>query len=167
MNFDSIGKSAGDCPPWDCPSLPNGGQSQGGQSPQSDVTPLRRSAENGFTLVELMVVLVILGLLATIVIINVLPAQDRAMTGKAKADVALLDQGLELYKLNNLTYPNSGEGLQALVTKGVIKKLPKDPWGRPYAYSAPGQHSAVDVYSLGADGTAGGEGDNADIGNWQ
>jgi general secretion pathway protein G len=130
-------------------------------------TPLRRSAENGFTLVELMVVLVILGLLATVVIINVLPQQDKALVTKAKADVALLDQGLELYKLNNLTYPNSGEGLQALVSKGVIKKLPKDPWGRAYIYSAPGQHGPVDVSSLGADGTQGGEGDNADIGNWQ
>lgn len=127
----------------------------------------RRSAENGFTLVELMVVLVILGLLATVVIINVLPQQDKALVTKAKADVALLDQGLELYKLNNLTYPNASEGLLALVTKGVIKKLPKDPWGRAYLYSAPGQHGAVDVSSLGADGTQGGEGDNADIGNWQ
>lgn len=123
--------------------------------------------EDGFTLVELMVVLVILGLLATVVIINVLPAQDKALVTKAKADVALLDQGLEMYKLNNLTYPSASEGLQALVAKGVIKKLPQDPWGRPYRYVMPGQHGPVDVYSLGADGAEGGEGDNADIGNWQ
>jgi general secretion pathway protein G len=128
---------------------------------------LRRGDDSGFTLVELMVVLVIIGLLATIVIINVLPAQDKAMVGKAKADVALLDQGLEVYKLDNQTFPSGGEGLQALVTKGVIKKLPKDPWGRDYIYAAPGQHGAVDVYSLGADGAQGGEGENADIGNWQ
>ncbi len=124
-------------------------------------------SEKGFTLVELMVVLAILGLLATIVIINVLPAQDKAMAGKARADVALLDQGLEMYKLNNLAYPGAGEGLQALVGKGVIKKLPKDPWARDYVYAVPGQHGAVDIYSLGADGAPGGEGDNADIGNWQ
>jgi general secretion pathway protein G len=113
------------------------------------------------------VVLVILGLLATIVIINVLPAQDKAMTAKAKADVALLDQGLEMYKLNNLTYPDSGNGLSALVVKKVIKILPDDPWGRPYHYDNPGRHGAVDVYTLGADGAEGGEGENADIGNWQ
>jgi general secretion pathway protein G len=130
-------------------------------------TPLERSAEHGFTLIELMVVLVILGLLATIVIINVLPAQDKAMTAKAKADVALLDQGLEMYKLNNLTYPDSGNGLSALVVKKVIKILPNDPWGRPYHYDNPGRHGAVDVYTLGADGAEGGEGENADIGNWQ
>ncbi len=128
---------------------------------------LRRGDESGFTLVELMVVLVILGLLATIVIINVLPAQDKAMVGKARADVALLDQGLEVYKLDNQAFPSGGEGLQALVTRGVIKKLPKDPWGRDYIYAIPGQHGAVDVYSLGADGAQGGEGENADIGNWQ
>lgn len=130
-------------------------------------TLVGRSAEHGFTLVELMVVLVILGLLATVVIINVLPAQDKALVTKAKADVALLDQGLEMYKLNNLTYPSATDGLQALVAKGVIKKLPQDPWGRPYRYVMPGQHGPVDVYSLGADGAEGGEGDNADIGNWQ
>jgi general secretion pathway protein G len=123
--------------------------------------------EDGFTLVELMVVLVIIGLLATVVVINVLPSQDRAMVQKAKADVALLDQSLEMYKINNLTYPSGSEGLDALVAKGVIKRLPVDPWGRPYRYAMPGQRSAVDVYSLGADGTDGGEGDNADIGNWQ
>lgn len=127
----------------------------------------RRPVANGFTLVELMVVLVIIGLLATVVVINVLPSQDRAMVQKAKADVALLDQGLDMYKLNNLAYPTAGEGLQALVARGIIKQLPVDPWGRPYRYVIPGQRSAVDVYSLGADGVEGGEGDNADIGNWQ
>lgn len=123
--------------------------------------------EDGFTLVELMVVLVIIGLLATVVVINVLPSQDRAMVQKAKADIALIDQGLEMYRVTNLTYPEASEGLQALVSRGVIKKLPNDPWGRPYRYAIPGQRGPVDVYSLGADGVEGGDGDNADVGNWQ
>ncbi len=130
-------------------------------------TPLRRSAENGFSLVELMVVLVIIGLLTAIVAFNVLPQQDKAMAGKARADIANIDSALEMYKLNNLTFPPPGEGLQALVAKDIIKKLPNDPWGRPYRYDNPGRRGDVDVYSLGADGTEGGEEDNADIGNWQ
>ena len=127
----------------------------------------RSSREDGFTLVELMVVLVILGLLATIVIVNVLPALEKGNVSKAKTDITLFDQGLEMYRLNNGAYPGGGEGLQALVAKGVIKKLPKDPWGRDYVYALPGQHGPFDVYSLGADGAQGGEGENADIGNWQ
>lgn len=126
-----------------------------------------KSDEEGFTLVELMVVLVILGLLATVVAINVLPALSKGTTEKAKIDISMLDQGLEMYKLQNLTYPSASEGLQALAAKGVIRKLPKDPWGHPYRYVMPGQHGAVDIYSLGADGAEGGEGENADIGNWQ
>lgn len=142
--------------------------------------PLRHSAEHGFTLIELMVVIVILGLLATIVIINVLPNQDRAMVTKAQADIATLEQAVELYRLNNLTYPASADGLEALIRPpasliqpqryqpgGYIKKLPVDPWGRAYLYAAPGQHGAFDISSLGADGAEGGDGDNADIGNWQ
>ena len=89
------------------------------------------------------------------------------MSGKAKADIAMIDQGLEMYKLNNLAFPQASEGLQALVAKGVIKKLPNDPWGRPYRYAIPGQHGDVDVFTLGADGVEGGEDENADIGNWQ
>ncbi len=136
--------------------------------------------ERGFTLVELMVVIVIIGLLATIVIINVLPSQDRAMTQKAKADIALLEQGIEMYRLNTMAYPATGDGLQALVTPpagladpsryqagGYIKKLPADPWGRAYQYANPGQHGPFDIYTLGADGAPGGTGENADIGNWQ
>jgi general secretion pathway protein G len=142
--------------------------------------PLARSAEHGFTLIELMVVIVIIGLLATIVIINVLPNQDKAMVGKAKADIATLEQAVELYKLNNFAYPGSADGLEALIRPpasltqpqryqpgGYIKKLPNDPWGRAYLYAAPGQHGPFDIYSLGADGAEGGDGENADIGNWQ
>jgi general secretion pathway protein G len=140
---------------------------------------MEQTDEDGFTLIELMVVIVILGLLATVVALTVLPQQDKAMVGKAKADVALLEQAMEMYKLNNLTYPTSGDGLQALLTPpssltqpgryqpdGYIKKLPNDPWGKPYLYANPGRRGPIDIYSLGADGAEGGEGDNADIGNW-
>lgn len=127
---------------------------------------------NGFTLVEMMVTLFILALLTTIVAINVLPNQDKAMVQKAKADIAVLGQALETYRLDNLIYPDVGAGLQALVTpptasgmrtEGYIKKLPMDPWNRPYQYSMPGKNGAFDIYSLGADGAPGGENENADI----
>jgi general secretion pathway protein G len=150
------------------------------RSAENGFTPFRRSAENGFTLVELMVVLVILGLLATIVALNVLPSGDRARVEKAKADIAIIEDGLELYKLQNIAYPTTSDGLAALVSApasltdpsryqagGYIKKLPKDPWGRDYLYASPGTHGAVDIWTLGADGKEGGEGSDADIGNWQ
>ena len=131
----------------------------------------KRKKRNGFTLVELMVVIFILGLLTTIVVINVLPSQDRAMVEKARADIATLGQALEMYRLDNLSYPASSDGLQALVAPpasltttaryrqgGYIKKLPDDPWGRPYQYDNPGrQGPGFDLYSPG------GEDDNADI----
>lgn len=137
----------------------------------------QRKKRNGFTLVELMVVIFILGLLTTIVVINVLPSQDRAMVQKARADIATIGQALEMYRLDNLSYPTSSDGLQALVAPpaslattaryrqgGYIKKLPDDPWGRPYQYDNPGrQGPGFDLYSLGADGAPGGEDDNADI----
>jgi general secretion pathway protein G len=105
------------------------------------------------------------------VAINVLPNQDKAMVQKARADIAVLGQAMETYRLDNLTYPDAGAGLQALVTppatgmrsEGYIKKLPMDPWNRPYQYSIPGKNGAFDIYSLGADGAPGGENDNADI----
>jgi general secretion pathway protein G len=137
--------------------------------------PLRKR-EEGFTLVELMVVIVIIGLLTTIVVINVLPSQDKARVEKAKADIALIEQGLEMYRLDNLNYPATGDGLQALVTPpasmaqggryragGYLKRLPEDPWGKPYQYAFPGQHGTFDISSLGADGRPGGEGDTADL----
>lgn len=142
--------------------------------------PTRRKKEKGFTLVELMVVIVILGLLATVVMINVLQSQDRAMRGKARTDVSVLEQALESYRLEMLSYPTTEQGLAALTTApagvdhperyregGYIRRLPKDPWGNPYQYASPGEHGRVDVYSFGADGQKGGEGDDADIGNWQ
>lgn len=139
-----------------------------------------RSHAAGFTLVELMVVIVILGLLVTIVALNVLPAQDRAMRSKAQADIATLEQAIELYRLQNATYPQASDGLGALLTApsslerpelyqrgGYIKRLPKDPWGHDYIYAFPGEHGAFDLLSYGADGAPGGSGDDADIGNWQ
>ena len=123
--------------------------------------------EAGFTLVELMVVIVIIGLLATVVVINVLPAQDTARVKKAEADIALLEQATEMYRLSRLNYPTMGEGLPALVSEGFVKRLPDDPWGNPYHYAAPGGDGrAFDIYSYGADGREGGEDDDADIGNW-
>lgn len=137
----------------------------------------RGTDERGFTLTELMVVIFIIGLLATVVLINVLPSQDRAMVTKAQADIATLETALEQYRLDNLTYPASTDGLNALSTAppslaqperyrrgGYIKRLPTDPWGRPYNYQAPGPNGAAfDVWSLGADGAPGGTDDNADI----
>ena len=135
--------------------------------------------EKGFTLVELLVVLVILGLLMTIVAIKVIPTIDTAKVDKAKADVAMLEQAVEMYRLGTQSYPTSSDGLQALITApsslarpelyqrgGYVKRLPNDPWGRPYVYAQPGSHGPFDIYSLGADGAPGGEADNADVGNW-
>jgi len=124
-------------------------------------------SEHGFTLVELMVVILIIGLLATVVIINVLPATDKAAETKAKADVSTLETATEMYRLNKLAYPSAAEGLQALAREGYVKRLPKDPWGNPYHYAAPGRDGRpFDIYSFGADGREGGEGKDADIGNW-
>ncbi|KRG57817.1 type II secretion system major pseudopilin GspG [Stenotrophomonas sp. W1S232] len=137
--------------------------------------------QRGFTLIELMVVIVILGLLATVVTLNVMPSQDRAMVEKARADIAVLEQALETYRLDNLAYPSSGQGLAALQRApqdlsqpqryrpgGYVRRLPADPWGNPYQYRQPGNDGrSFDVWSQGADGADGGSDDNADIGNWQ
>lgn len=123
-----------------------------------------KEVEAGFTLVELMVVIVILGLLTTLVVINVMPSQDLAMRKKAEADIATIGQALEMYRVSNMTYPTSAQGLTVLAGQsGTIRRLPDDPWGRPYQYANPGPDGGVDVYSLGADGQPGGEGENADI----
>lgn len=141
--------------------------------------PKPPAERNGFTLVELMVVIFIIGLLTTIVVINVLPNQDKAMVQKARTDIATLGQALEMYRLDNANYPASSDGLNALAQQpsgsagapgyrqgGYIKKLPQDPWGRPYQYAFPGRNGAgFDLFSLGADGAPGGEGANADIYN--
>ena len=127
----------------------------------------RGKRANGFTLVELMVVLVIIGLLATVVMINVLPSQDRAMATKARADIATLSQAMEMYRLETSRYPTTLAALDQPRPGGggsFVRSLPEDPWGRPYQMAVPGEGGApFDIFSLGADGAAGGEGENADI----
>ena len=141
-------------------------------------TSLKRRAHAGFTLIELMVVLVIIGVLAALIVPNVLDRADDARATAARTDVNNLMQALKLYRLDNQRYPTSEQGLQALVTKptaGVIppnwkpylEKLPNDPWGRPYQYLNPGVKGEIDIMSFGADGQPGGEGKNADVGSWQ
>ena len=134
--------------------------------------------QRGFTLIELMVVLVIIGVLAALIVPNVLDRTDDARATAARTDVNNLMQALKLYKLDNQRYPSAEQGLEALVRrpaagtqppnwKPYLDKLPADPWGHPYQYVNPGVNGEIDVFSYGADGVAGGEGKNADIGSWQ
>jgi general secretion pathway protein G len=135
-------------------------------------------ASRGFTLIELMVVLVIIGVLGALIVPNLLDRADDARVTAAKTDVNNVMQALKLYKLDNQRYPSNEQKLEALVKKPAVSpippnwkpyvdKLPTDPWGRPYQYLNPGIKGEIDVYSLGADGEPGGEGKNADIGSWQ
>jgi general secretion pathway protein G len=139
----------------------------------------RVRGQSGFTLLEVMVVIVILGILAALVVPNIISRPEEARVIAAKQDIASLMQALKLYRLDSLRYPSTEQGLQALVTKpttapipsnwkpgGYVERLPKDPWGNPYQYLNPGVRGEVDVFSFGADGAPGGEGNNADIGNW-
>jgi general secretion pathway protein G len=132
----------------------------------------------GFTLVEIMVVIVILGVLAALVVPRVIGRADEARAVAAKQDIAAIMQALKLYRLDNARYPSSEQGLGALVTKPVtdpqptnwksyLDRLPKDPWGGPYQYLNPGVHGEIDVFTLGADRQAGGEGADTDIGSWE
>lgn len=135
--------------------------------------------QTGFTLIEVMVVVVILGILAALVVPKIMGRPDEARMVAARQDIATLMQALKLYKLDNITYPSTEQGLQALTTKpasapvpsnwksgGYIDRLPKDPWGHEFQYLNPGLHGEIDVFSLGADGAQGGEGNDADIGSW-
>ena len=137
-----------------------------------------RARSAGFTLIELMVVLVIIGVLAALIVPNVLDRADDARSTAARTDVTNVMQALKLYRLDNQRYPTAEQGLQALVVKPTagpvpgnwkpyLEKLPNDPWGRPYQYLNPGIKGEIDVMSFGADGQPGGEGKDADIGSWQ
>jgi general secretion pathway protein G len=133
--------------------------------------------QTGFTLIEVMVVVIILGILAAIVVPRVMDRPDVARVTKAKQDIRALESSLNLYKLDNFVYPTTDQGLEALVSKPstspeprnwkqYMDRLPKDPWGNDYQYLSPGTQGDIDIFSLGADSAAGGEGINADIGNW-
>lgn len=140
---------------------------------------LKPARSSGFTLIELMVVLVILGVLAALIAPKLMDRPDEARAIAARQDIATLVQALKLYRLDNTRYPTTEQGLQALVNRptleplaknwkagGYLEKLPNDPWGHPYLYLHPGRQGDVDVFSQGADGMPGGDGNDADLGNW-
>jgi general secretion pathway protein G len=139
---------------------------------------MRARFSAGFTLVEIMVVVVIIGILAVLIVPRVVGRSDEARVAAARHDIAAIVQSLKLYRLDNGRYPTSEQGLQALVAKPAstpvptnwrqyVDSLPKDPWGNPYQYLAPGVHGEIDVFSFGADGRPGGSGVDLDIGSWQ
>ncbi len=141
--------------------------------------PTTRATVRGFTLIEIMVVVTIIAILIAIVAPRVMDQPDKAAAVRARADLQALVTALNLYKLDNFTYPSTDQGLQALVAKpggqpeapnwkagGYMDRVPKDPWQRDYVFLSPGQHGEIDVYSLGRDGQPGGEGPAADVGNW-
>lgn len=137
-----------------------------------------RNQQRGFTLIEIMVVVIIIGILAAIVAPNVIGRVDDAQITKAKAEISNIENAMKFYRLDNFAYPSSEQGVEALVTKpadpnvknwkagGYLSRVPNDPWGNPYLYLNPGNKGEIDIYTLGADGRPGGEGINADIGNW-
>ncbi len=140
---------------------------------------VRSTRHAGFTLIEIMVVVVIIGVLAALLVPKIMSRPDEARVVAAKQDIATLMQALKLYRLDNSRYPSGDQGLQALVSKptseplpnnwksgGYVERLPKDPWGNPYQYLNPGVHGEIDIFSYGADGKPGGEGIDADIGSW-
>lgn len=140
---------------------------------------MKKASQTGFTLIEVMIVIVIMGIMASLIVPKIMGRPDEARIVASKQDIASILQALKLYKLDNQRLPTTEQGLQALVTKsnsppvpsnwkadGYLDKLPKDPWGNPYQYLSPGLHGDVDVFSFGPDGAMGGEGSDADIGSW-
>ena len=139
----------------------------------------RLRPQSGFSMIEILVVLVIIGLLVSIVAPNVLDRADDARIQKAQADFKAIETALKMYRLDNFNYPNSEQGLDALVSKpaidpiprqyranGYLESLPRDPWNRPYLYLSPGEEKEFDIYTLGADGVSGGQDQNGDMNNW-
>lgn len=140
---------------------------------------IRAASPRGFTLIEVLVVVVILGILAAVVVPRIMDQPDKAAVVRARQDIQSLDTALKMYKLDNFSYPSTQQGLDALVQRptgapdapnwkegGYLDRLPRDPWGNPYEYLSPGRNGEYDIYSLGKDGQPGGDGFNADIGNW-
>lgn len=139
---------------------------------------LRPKTQAGFSLIEIMIVVVIMGVLAALIVPNVLDRPDQARATAARQDVGAIMQALKLYRLDNGQYPTAEQGLKALAEKPTagrpapnwrryLERLPADPWGNPYQYLNPGANGEIDVFSLGADGQPNGEGVDADIGSWQ
>ena len=144
---------------------------------KNNATEMHRVRNAGFTLIEIMVVVVILGILAALIAPNVISRIDDARVTKARQDIKTIESALKLYRLDNYKYPTSEQGLDALVTPpddtsakwpegGYLDRVPKDPWEKPYIYLQPGNKGEIDIYTLGRDGQPGGDGPDADIGNW-
>ena len=141
--------------------------------------PRRINSEQGFTLIEIMVVVIIIGILAAIVAPNVIGRVDDAQLTKARAEISNIENAMKFYRLDNFAYPTTEQGIEALVAKpndpnvrnwkpgGYLDRVPKDPWGNPYQDLNPGNNGEIDIYTLGRDGRAGGEGLDGDIGNWE
>ena len=140
---------------------------------------MKQQRQHGFTLIEILIVVVILSILAIAVVPQFLDQPGKARVARAQSDISNLKKALSMYKLDNFNYPSTSQGLQALVSKpggqpeaknwkpgGYVEKLVQDPWGNDYQYLNPGNHGEVDIYSFGADGQPGGEGENQDVGNW-
>jgi general secretion pathway protein G len=147
--------------------------------PSAPTDPTTRSRDAGFSLLELMVVVVILSILALVIVPRVIDRPDQARAARAQSDIAAISSAVNLYRLDNFRYPTTEQGLAALVNRpsappeapnwaqgGYMDRLPTDPWGQPYQYLAPGVHGDFDIFTYGADGVPGGAGADADIGSW-